>query len=219
MIAFTYLVYQSVHRPPWRELVKAILLAAGFRGRFGKRRRSLRIWTHSVCIAYCFQTARQRPPLRTRAIRDHCRPGCRYHAGRAAGIAICYESIRRLHVAAEPPHLYAIWPMIASIVVKTALSRGKFKFGRRLGSAALVADAWHDGIEIVSGVVALLALALTLTLYDPQHFSAADHWGGFAVRLIVFGRSRILSPRKKGTVPPIGLIQRVSGNQACADSA
>jgi hypothetical protein len=42
-----------------------------------------------------------------------------------------------------------------------------------------VADAWHDGIEIVSGVVALLALALTL--YDPQHFSAADHWSGLGV--------------------------------------
>jgi hypothetical protein len=30
MIAITYLVYQGVHRPPWRELLKAILLAAAF---------------------------------------------------------------------------------------------------------------------------------------------------------------------------------------------
>lgn len=30
MIAITYLVYQSVHRPPWREFAKAILLAAAF---------------------------------------------------------------------------------------------------------------------------------------------------------------------------------------------
>ena len=30
MIAISYLVYQSVHRPPRRELVKAILLAAAF---------------------------------------------------------------------------------------------------------------------------------------------------------------------------------------------
>jgi hypothetical protein len=30
MIAIAYLVYQSAHRPPWRELVKAILLAAAF---------------------------------------------------------------------------------------------------------------------------------------------------------------------------------------------
>jgi cation diffusion facilitator family transporter len=101
----------------------------------------------------------------------------------ASGIAICFESVRRLHVRTELPHLYAIWPMIASIVVKTGLSFGKFRFGRRLGSAALTADAWHDGIEIVSGVVALLAVGLTL--YDPEHFSAADRWGGFVVGLIV----------------------------------
>ncbi len=30
MIAVTYLVYQTLQRPPWRELVKAILLAAAF---------------------------------------------------------------------------------------------------------------------------------------------------------------------------------------------
>jgi cation diffusion facilitator family transporter len=101
----------------------------------------------------------------------------------ASAIAICYESIRRMHVGTELPRLYAIWPLVASIVVKTGLSFGKFRFGHPIGSAALKADAWHDAIEIASGVVALLALALTP--YDPQHFSAADHWGGFGVRLIV----------------------------------
>ena len=30
MIAFAYLVYQTAHRPPFRELVKAILLAVAF---------------------------------------------------------------------------------------------------------------------------------------------------------------------------------------------
>jgi cation diffusion facilitator family transporter len=101
----------------------------------------------------------------------------------ASGLFICYESARRLHIATEAPSLFAIWPMLASIVVKGGLSAGKFAYGKRLGSAALHADAWHDGIEIVSGVVALLAL--TLTLYDPAHFAAADHWGGFVVGLIV----------------------------------
>jgi cation diffusion facilitator family transporter len=101
----------------------------------------------------------------------------------ASGILICYESYRRLRAATELPHLYAIWPLIASVAVKSGSSLAKFAYGRRLGSTALVADAWHDGVEIVSGLVALSAL--TLTLYDPAHFAAADHWGGFAVGLIV----------------------------------
>jgi cation diffusion facilitator family transporter len=101
----------------------------------------------------------------------------------ASGIVICYVAIRRLRTTTEAPHLFAIWPMVASIVVKSGLSVGKFIYGRRLGSAALRADAWHDGVEIVSGLVALVALVLTL--YDALHFAAADHWGGFVVGLIV----------------------------------
>ena len=101
----------------------------------------------------------------------------------ASGLGICYESFRRLRIATEIPHLYGILPLIASIVIKGGLSFGKFTFGRRLGSAAILADAWHDGIEIMSGLVALSALGLTL--YDPAHFAAADHWGGFGVGLIV----------------------------------
>jgi cation diffusion facilitator family transporter len=79
--------------------------------------------------------------------------------------------------------LFAIWPLVASVVIKGSSSLIKFAYGRRLGSAALLADAWHDGVEILSGLVALTALALTL--YDPEHFAFADHWGGFAVGLIV----------------------------------
>jgi hypothetical protein len=30
MIAFAYLIYQAVHRPPFRELVKAVMLASAF---------------------------------------------------------------------------------------------------------------------------------------------------------------------------------------------
>jgi cation diffusion facilitator family transporter len=101
----------------------------------------------------------------------------------ASGILICYESMRRLQTLAEIPHFYAILPMVASIVVKSGLTIGKLSYGKQLGSAALRADAWHDGVEIVSGLVALCGLGLTL--FDPTRFAAADHWGGFAVGLIV----------------------------------
>jgi cation diffusion facilitator family transporter len=129
----------------------------------------------------------------------------------ASGLAICYVSFRRLHSATEAPHLFAIWPMVASIVVKGGLSVGKLRYGKRLGSAALQADAAHDGIEIVSGIVALLALALTL--YDPEHFSAADHWGGFIVGLIVLLTAlhvvRDTSEELMDAMPPDGRIEHI----------
>jgi cation diffusion facilitator family transporter len=101
----------------------------------------------------------------------------------ASGLVICYGSFRRLHTPTEAPQLFAIWPMVASIIVKGALTVGKSTYGKRLGSTAIQADAWHDGIEIFSGLVALIALALSL--YDQEHFAAADHIGGFIVGLIV----------------------------------
>jgi cation diffusion facilitator family transporter len=99
------------------------------------------------------------------------------------GIGICLRALRTVGVVHEPPALYGIWPLLASIVAKLLLSTTKFRYGRRIGSAALVADAWNDAVDIVSAGAALTALGLTL--YDPARFAAADHYGGFAVGLIV----------------------------------
>ena len=99
------------------------------------------------------------------------------------GVLISWRSMREIGVYHTPPKLYAIWPLIASVVLKAILSRYKFKVGRQIGSSALRADAWNDTVDILSGSVALLAVGLTL--YDPSRFLAADHYGGAAVGLIV----------------------------------
>ena len=54
-----------------------------------------------------------------------------------------------------------------------------------VGSAALVADAWNDAVDILSAGGALTAV--TLSNYDPARFLAADHYGGFVVGMIVAG--------------------------------
>lgn len=99
------------------------------------------------------------------------------------GMAIVGRSLNDLNAIHRPPALYAIWPLIGSVVVKAGLSTWKFRAGRRIGSSALVADAWNDAVDILSGMVALLAVGLTL--WDPARFLAADHWGGAAVGVIV----------------------------------
>jgi cation diffusion facilitator family transporter len=59
------------------------------------------------------------------------------------------------------------------------LSAVKFRFSRRIGSMGMSADAWNDVVDIVSGSAALLAVVLSSTAPE------ADHYGGFAVGLIV----------------------------------
>jgi cation diffusion facilitator family transporter len=101
----------------------------------------------------------------------------------AGGALICYGSIQHLGAPREPIAGYVIWPLIASAVAKSLLATLKFRFGRKLGSAALMADGWNDSMDIVSATAALIAVSLTLR--DPVRFLDADRYGGFLVGLIV----------------------------------
>ncbi|MGC8792917.1 MAG: cation diffusion facilitator family transporter [Bryobacteraceae bacterium] len=100
-----------------------------------------------------------------------------------AGVGIAVKSVLRIGEVHQPPAAYGMWPLIGSILAKGVLSGVKLRYGRRIKSAALVADAWNDTLDILSGAVALGALGMTL--YDPSRFLAFDHYGGFAVGLIV----------------------------------
>ncbi len=99
------------------------------------------------------------------------------------GIGICYRSLQDVGKIHEPPALYGLWPLLASLALKAALATTKFRFGRRIGSSALIADAWNDAVDILSAITAMVALGLTVL--NPARFLAADHYGGFAVGLIV----------------------------------
>lgn len=100
-----------------------------------------------------------------------------------AGAGICYTSLQRVSDPHPPPEAFAVAPLVASIVIKAFLWVLKLRIGRRTGSSSLIADAYNDGVDILSGTVALTAVALTLA--DPRRFLAADHYGGAAVGLIV----------------------------------
>jgi cation diffusion facilitator family transporter len=91
----------------------------------------------------------------------------------------------------QTPAAYAIWPVLISIGVKFWLLLAKYGHGKQIGSSSLVADAANDGMDMLSGVVALGAVSLTL-LY-PDRFLRADHYGAFVVGLIVIATgSRVM---------------------------
>lgn len=101
----------------------------------------------------------------------------------ATGALICYGSLDRSFHSEQTPALFAIWPLIGSIVVKSGTWAAKRYYGRKIRSDALAADAWNDAVDILSGITALIALGLAVS--NPGRFAAADHIGGFVVGLIV----------------------------------
>jgi len=100
-----------------------------------------------------------------------------------AGVAISANALRTIRSAGPPPAAFVVWPLIGSALAKSLLAGTKFHYGKKIQSAALTADAWNDGMDILSALVSLIAVSLSIL--DPQHFQAADHWGAFVVGLIV----------------------------------
>jgi len=133
----------------------------------------------------------------------------------ASGVLIAFRSLQKAWEPQHAPAFYAIWPLLLSIAVKIGMSATKRAYGHKIHSSALVADSWNDTVDILSGVTALAGLGLTL--YDPEKFSAADHFGGAAVGVVVvFLGTRVVRDtvlQLMDTMPPpefTGTIKRVA---------
>ncbi len=128
-----------------------------------------------------------------------------------AGAGICLHSLKRLADGQPTPLASGLWAPIAAMIVKSVLSVAKFRVGNRIGSAALVADAWNDSVDILSAATALVALALTVS--NPERFGSADGWGGFAVGVIVAVTGlrvvRDASMELTDTMPPPGMLAQI----------
>jgi cation diffusion facilitator family transporter len=129
----------------------------------------------------------------------------------AAGALISYDSLRRLGQPRLPLAAYVVWPLLASLLARMALALVKFHYGRKIHSTALVADAWHDSMDTVSAIAALIAVALTLS--DPARFFNADRYGGFVVGLIVVSVgvrvARETALQLMDTMPNEGLMRQI----------
>jgi cation diffusion facilitator family transporter len=99
------------------------------------------------------------------------------------GAGICWNSLQGIGEVHPPPSNLAIAALGFAILVRGVMSAIKFRIGRRLLSASLVADAWNDAVDILAAGVALGAVGLAM--YDQARFLVADHYGGFAVGIIV----------------------------------
>jgi cation diffusion facilitator family transporter len=127
------------------------------------------------------------------------------------GALISWNSIRRVGQPHDPLAAFVVWPLVISIGAKTGLAALKFRFGRKLQSDALTADAWNDATDTISAIVALIAVALTLR--NSVRFAEADNYGGFAVGLIVISAglrvARETSMQLMDTMPDDRLIAQI----------
>jgi cation diffusion facilitator family transporter len=124
------------------------------------------------------------------------------------GGLISWTSLHRLGQPKEPLAAFVIVPLVVSLFAKSGLAAVKFRYGKRLQSAALTADAWNDATDTLSALAALVAVGLSLS--DPVRFAEADRYGGFVVGLIVIAAglrvSREAAMQLMDTMPDEPLI-------------
>jgi cation diffusion facilitator family transporter len=127
------------------------------------------------------------------------------------GALISWSAIHRVGQPHEPLAAFVVWPLIISIAAKAGLSSLKFRYGRKLQSGALTADAWNDATDTISAIAALIAVGLTLK--DSVRFAEADRYGGFVVGLIVISAgvrvTRETAMQLMDTMPDARLIAQI----------
>ena len=84
-----------------------------------------------------------------------------------AGLAISANALRTIGAATQAPARFVVWPLIGSAVAKSLLSGVKFHHGKKIRSAALLADAWNDSVDILSALAALVAASFTIVAPPP----------------------------------------------------
>ncbi|MBV9303056.1 MAG: cation transporter [Acidobacteriaceae bacterium] len=132
-----------------------------------------------------------------------------------SGIAIFWHGFTSLGERSRL-QAYALYPLLAAVFVKITFAALKLRTARRIDSAALEADAWHDLTDLLSTSVALAAVLMTLS--NPARFGVADHVGGMLIGVIIFFLSiRVVrqtvgqlldtmpEPRKMGQIRQVAL--------------
>ncbi|MGM9928257.1 MAG: cation diffusion facilitator family transporter [Bacillus sp. (in: firmicutes)] len=78
------------------------------------------------------------------------------------GFEIGYSSIKAFFADIEPPKTMALYVIAFSIIVKEALFRYKYKLGKKLGSNALIVNAYEHRSDVYSSIAALIGVGASV---------------------------------------------------------
>ncbi|MFS0780791.1 cation diffusion facilitator family transporter [Bacillus sp. 1P06AnD] len=78
------------------------------------------------------------------------------------GIKIGTGSIHAFFIPVTPPKVLAIYIILLSIIVKESMFQYKYKLGKRLGSQALIINAYEHRSDVYSSIAALVGVGAAI---------------------------------------------------------
>jgi len=106
-----------------------------------------------------------------------------------AGALIAHSSITQLLavVHGHPPHRpspYTLVILLGVILLKETLYQVMASRARKIGSNALLADAWHHRSDAVTSIAAFIGISISLV--GGHGYEAADDWAALFACLVIF---------------------------------
>jgi cation diffusion facilitator family transporter len=95
-----------------------------------------------------------------------------------AGIGIGVQALREIRTPHHAPAPWTLAVLVATVLVKVALSRHVHAIGAEIRSAAVRADAWHHMSDAVTSAAAFLGIAIALV--GGPGWESADDWAALA---------------------------------------
>ena len=110
-----------------------------------------------------------------------------------AAVWIGFNSIHFIRTPHEMPKSFTLGVLGVVILIKESLFRYVFAIGKKIGSSAVQADAWHHRSDAIMSIAAFVGI--TIALICGKGYEQADDWAALlASGLIVYNAIHILRP-------------------------
>lgn len=111
----------------------------------------------------------------------------------AAALGLAIRSVSEIRTESAVPASYTLVVLVLVILVKEGLYRSVSRVGKKVGSRAVINDAWHHRSDAITSVAALIGISIAIA--GGPAYSSADDWAAlFACGIIAYNGIQLMRP-------------------------
>ena len=99
----------------------------------------------------------------------------------AAGIVV--QCVAGIQSPQRTPAAYTLAVLLGVVVIKEAMYRYLSRTAQRIGSSAIVADAWHHRSDAITSMAA--AIGISIALVGGEGYESADQWAALLACVVI----------------------------------
>ncbi len=103
----------------------------------------------------------------------------------AAGAGIAAQAVYEIRAPHDSPAPYTLAVLIVVIIIKEKMFRFERRTAKRIGSSAVIADAWHHRSDALTSAAA--AVGITIALIGGEGYETADEWAALFACVVIVG--------------------------------